>query len=121
MRKIKDLPKITEVGKNFNPIITEPLPVWYPVKTRKQPLIKRIMKKHLTLWNLFLAISFGAISYFAYDWYQLQKYINRQEKMYDRMEVLINEGYSFEAAKHITKVEFKEIPADAEYNALMED
>jgi len=79
------------------------------------------MKKHFTLWNLFLIISFSAISYFAYDLHQLQKRIDHDELFYNRVEYLINEGYTFEAAKHIAKVELGDIPADAEYNALMED
>lgn len=79
------------------------------------------MKKHLTLWNLILVIAFSILSYLVYDLYKLQKFAERKAKMYDRTEFLINEGYSFEAAKHMTKVEFGVIPADEKYQALIED
>lgn len=38
-----------------------------------------------------------------------------------KIEFLQNEGYSKEAATHIAQVEFKLIPEDEEYIALMED
>lgn len=38
-----------------------------------------------------------------------------------KIEYLQNEGYTKTAADHIAKVEFKLIPEDAEYIALMED
>ncbi len=43
------------------------------------------------------------------------------EKLANRIIYLMNEGYTAEASAHIAKVEFKIIPVDAEYIALMED
>ncbi len=80
------------------------------------------MKKHFTLWNLFLLASFCAISYTVVDAIQYIQFVNRVEAINDRIDYLhFEEGYSVEAAKHITDVEFGLCPADAEYNALIED
>ena len=79
------------------------------------------MKKHLNIWNLILVIGLAIVVYLLFDLYELQKFAERQDKLYNRIEYLINEGYSFESAKHMANVEFGIIPADAEYQALIED
>lgn len=80
------------------------------------------MRKHFTLWNLFLTACFCVLSYLAYDIYEYISFVNRVEAINARIDYLHHEeGYSVLAAKHITDVEFGLCPADAEYNALIED
>lgn len=80
------------------------------------------MKKHFTLWNLFLTASLVFVSYTVVDAIQYVRFVNRVEAINARIDYLHKEeGYSILAAKHITDIEFGLCPADAEYNALIED
>lgn len=67
--------------------------------------------------NVILAI----VLILGYKIYKYEMQIRKVNAMYDRIEYLHNEGYSIEASKHITNVEFGVIPLDWEYEALMED
>lgn len=71
------------------------------------------MKKY----NIILILYIGLLLMLGYKVYQDEIEIRKL----NRIEYLINEGYSIEASKHITDVEFSVIPVDFEYTALMED
>lgn len=58
-----------------------------------------------------------ATAYFVGSLYEIHQNI----KYLERVLYLMDEGYSKKASEHIAKVEFKLIPEDAEYIALMED
>lgn len=80
------------------------------------------MKTKFIFWNLFLSLAFFSIAYTAFDMYNYYRLVNRIEAINLRINYLHNEeGYTIESAKHITDVEFGIIPADAYYQALMED
>ncbi len=80
------------------------------------------MKKHFTLWNLFLAAGFAFVSYTAYDCWQYSKFVAKVEAINSRIDYLHKvKGYSILEAKHITDVEFGLTPKDAEYNALIKE
>lgn len=75
------------------------------------------MKKYLIILTLYI----GLLLILGYKIYQDEMQIRKVNAMYERREYLLNEGYSIEASKHITDVEFSVISADYEYQALMED
>ncbi|MES2864051.1 MAG: hypothetical protein V4666_08030 [Bacteroidota bacterium] len=79
------------------------------------------MKKHFNLLNFALVLAISGLIYIGYDYYKYSQFVAKIEAINARIDYLQNEGYSLEASKHITDVEFGLVPADAEYNALIED
>lgn len=68
--------------------------------------------------KIILAIVLAA--YLLGSFYELYQ-INQKIDYLERVDFLMNEGYTRAAAYHIAQVEFKLIPEDEEYIALMED
>lgn len=72
--------------------------------------------------NLLAILSICGLIYCSYGWYKIDQQIKLLDAINARIHYLhYEEGYSFESAKHIAEVEFKIIPPDEQYKALIED
>lgn len=69
---------------------------------------------------LIILLTLTTTYFFSCYLYEIHQ-INQKIAFLERVDYLENKGYTTTAAEHIAKVEFKLIPDDAEYIALMED